>query len=201
MQLPPCPSYPWCMTTGLTPHDLVHLLWAGRDLQYDGEPVTQLQHAWQCGQLALQAKASPALQLAAWLHDIGHLATGQLDTPTLLGVDDGHQHLGSRLLAECFGQAVSQPVALHVDAKRYLVATHPDYLRKLSDDSIRSLQLQGGPLTAAESTQFLLLPWAADAVRLRAWDDAAKQTQWRPPSWEAALAQLAALIKNLPIAA
>jgi predicted HD phosphohydrolase len=101
------------------------------DLQYHGENVTQLVHAWQCGQLAKQQGASPELQMAAWLHDIGHLLTGQAGTPTVVGIDDQHQVLGSHYLAQKLPPAVVQPVALHVLAKRYLVSTNRDYQAQL----------------------------------------------------------------------
>ena len=52
------------------------------DLHYDGERVTQLAHAWQCGQLAKEDGASPQLQLAAWLHDIGHLLSKHAGSST-----------------------------------------------------------------------------------------------------------------------
>jgi phosphonate degradation associated HDIG domain protein len=150
-------------------------------LAYDGEGITQWQHAWQCGQLARQAGAPPALQLAAWLHDLGHLMTGLDDTPTLRGHDDRHEAVAARALAPLFGPAVAEPVALHVHAKRYLVATRPGYRDKLSPDSVRSLALQGGPMDEAACAAFLRQPFSADAVRLRAWDEAGKRPEWLPP--------------------
>ncbi|MFX5801369.1 hypothetical protein ABTE09_19860, partial [Acinetobacter baumannii] len=88
-------------------------------------------------QLALRAQASPALQAAAWLHDIGHLLDGETDTPTLHGHDDRHEARAAALLRPWFGAAVADPVALHVEAKRYLVATQADYAARLSADSQR----------------------------------------------------------------
>ena len=43
---------------------------------------------------------------------------------------------------------VSEPVRLHVAARRFLCAASSDYQGILSPASIRSLKLQGGPLTA-----------------------------------------------------
>jgi phosphonate degradation associated HDIG domain protein len=162
-------------------------------LAYDGEGITQWQHAWQCGQLARQAGAPPALQLAAWLHDLGHLMTGLDDTPTLRGHDDRHEAVAARFLAPLFGPAVTEPVALHVQAKRYLVATRPGYRDKLSPDSVRSLALQGGPMDEAACAAFLRQPFSADAVRLRAWDDAGKRPEWLPGA--DAAAELTALMR------
>lgn len=166
-------------------------------LSYDGEGVTQLQHAWQCGQLAAQAGAAPALQLAAWLHDLGHLLTGLHGTPTLRGVDDSHEQLAARALRPLFGDAVAEPVALHVEAKRCLVGVNASYGERLSPDSRRSLALQGGPMAPHEALRFRSRPWADDALRLRAWDDAAKLPALQPDRTEAALEALARLIQQL----
>jgi len=163
-------------------------------LAYDGEPVTQLQHAWQCAGLARQAGASDALQLAAWLHDVGHLMTDLQGSPTERGIDDAHEDLAARALLPLFGPAVAEPVRLHVQAKRYLVAQKPGYGESLSADSIRSLALQGGPMTAEECAEFAALPAARDAQRLRVWDDLAKDGQLPWPASDQVLAELAALM-------
>ncbi len=175
---------------------LERYLWHG-GLSYDGEGVTQLQHAWQCGRLAAQAGASPALQLAAWLHDLGHLLTGLSGTPTLRGVDDSHEQLAAQALRPLFGDAVAEPVALHVEAKRYLVGVNVSYGEQLSADSRRSLALQGGPMAPDEAHRFRARPWAEDALRLRAWDDAGKLPQLQPDNTEAVVDALAALMQQL----
>lgn len=150
-------------------------------LAYDGEGITQWQHAWQCGELARRAGAAPELQLAAWLHDLGHLMTGLDGTPTLRGHDDRHEALAARVLAPLFGAAVAEPVALHVQAKRYLVATHPGYRQRLSPDSTRSLVLQGGAMSPPACADFEARPFAADALRVRTWDDIGKRAADHPP--------------------
>jgi predicted HD phosphohydrolase len=61
-----------------------------------------------------------------------------------------------------------------VDAKRCLCATVPGYQAALSADSQRSLKLQGGVFTTEEAAAFIARPGAADALRLRQWDDLAK---------------------------
>jgi phosphonate degradation associated HDIG domain protein len=171
-------------------------LWDTRGhLAYDGEGITQLQHGWQCARLCRQAGAPVALQLAAWLHDLGHLMTGLSGSPTTRGIDDGHEHLGARALARVFGTAVAEPVALHVQAKRCLVATRPGYRDDLSPDSVRSLALQGGPMTADEATAFRARRHARDALRLRVWDDMAKNSALQPASTAQALEELAALMR------
>jgi predicted HD phosphohydrolase len=163
-------------------------------LAYEGEGVTQLQHAWQSGQLAKRSAAAPELQLAAWLHDLGHLVSDIEGTPTLAGVDDRHEALGAVVLLRAFGLEVSGPVALHVDAKRFLVACRPGYADLLSPDSRRSLALQGGPMGPTAWMQFAKTCFAADAVRLRVWDDHAKVASLQPVSTEAALSELARLM-------
>jgi phosphonate degradation associated HDIG domain protein len=173
----------------------IHQLYAQRgDLTYDGEGVSQLQHGWQCAQLARRAGASPALELAAWLHDLGHLLTDLEGSPSQRGIDDGHESLGARMLARAFVPAVSRPVALHVQAKRYLVGVAPDYLQGLSPDSLRSLALQGGAMDAREAADFIVQPQAQEAVRLRAWDDRAKDPAWALGDRSRALADLCGLM-------
>jgi phosphonate degradation associated HDIG domain protein len=143
-------------------------------MEYEGEGVSQLEHAAQCGALALAAGATPELQLAAWLHDIGHLIAGLPGTPSLEGIDDRHKQRGAIYLSQSFGPGVVGPVALHVAAKRYLVGINPAYYERLSEDSRRSLELQGGRMSAGEQTDFEKQPFYREAIRVRTWDDAAK---------------------------
>lgn len=150
------------------------------DRAYTGEPVTQLEHALQSGQLAERAGASDALVTAAFLHDLGHLINDQGETPTLRGIDDRHEYVAIPRLRELFGPAVLEPIRLHVEAKRYLCArgdgtlTGPQYHASLSADSLRSLALQGGVFSDAQAAAFIAQPHAREAVQLRIWDDLAK---------------------------
>ncbi len=147
--------------------------------QYDGEPVTQLEHALQSAHLAEQSGADDALVAACLLHDLGHMLAPQRDalddTPTLAGIDDRHQYAALPWLRGLFGEAVLAPIRLHVDAKRYLCHARPDYHARLSDDSKRSLVLQGGMFDADAALAFIGQPGAREAVLLRQWDDLAKQ--------------------------
>ena len=150
--------------------------------QYSGEPVTQLQHALQTAHLAEQSGASPELVTASLLHDLGHLLNDQGETPSLRGIDDTHQYYALPFLRGLFPEAVLDAIKLHVDAKRYLCQARPEYHAKLSEDSKRSLQLQGGVFDADQAARFIALPAARDAVMLRQWDDLAKQADWRTPT-------------------
>lgn len=140
-----------------------------------GEAVTQIEHALQCGTLAEQQAAPVPLVLAAWLHDIGHMQHRDPEAAVNEGRDDAHETLGSRFLERWFGPDVAEPVRLHVDAKRYLCATDAGYRDQLSPISKRTLEIQGGPMSGAEVDAFERVPYSADAVRLRRWDDAGKQ--------------------------
>ena len=150
--------------------------------QYSGEPVTQLEHALQTAHLAEQSEASDELVTACLLHDLGHLLNEQGETPSLRGIDDTHQYFALPFLRGLFADAVLDPIRLHVDAKRYLCQANPDYHDRLSEDSRRSLALQGGRFDAQQADAFLALPGAHHAVMLRQWDDLAKQTDWPTPS-------------------
>ena len=143
-------------------------------IEYDGEGVTQLEHALQGAWLAEQEGATAELVTATLLHDLGHLLNLQGATPTARGIDDQHQYFAIPFLRPLFRDAVLDPIRFHVDAKRALCATEPGYHAALSEDSKRSLVLQGGTFTPAEVQQFLSKPHAADAMRLRRWDDRAK---------------------------
>lgn len=178
----------------LSPESILALFERHGARQYDGDGVTQLQHAWQCGRLAARAGAPPSLQLAAWLHDLGHLMSDLAGSPTTRGLDDRHETLAGDLLRPIFGDAVAGPVQQHVQAKRCLVATHLGYRDRLSMDSVRSLALQGGPMTADDAADFIRRPHAQDALRLRAWDDAAKVAALQPHDATLALRKLAELM-------
>lgn len=158
----------------ITADSLLALMQEKGSRRYGLHDVSQLQHALQAAALAEQEGCAPALIAAALLHDIGHMVHGLGDNPAAGGVDDRHEVLGHAYLATRFGPEVTEPVRLHVAAKRYLCATEPDYFGKLSPDSVLSLSLQGGPMSEAEVAAFRALPQAEAAVRLRRYDEAAK---------------------------
>ncbi|NML34869.1 phosphonate degradation HD-domain oxygenase [Paraburkholderia antibiotica] len=151
------------------------------ELAYSGEPVTQLEHALQSGTLAEAEGASDELVAAAFLHDLGHLLNLQGKTPTQQGIDDLHQYFALPFLRPVLPEAVLEPIRLHVDAKRCLCAIDAAYFGQLSADSVRSLKLQGGVFSDEEAEAFRRKPYAEDALRLRRWDDRAKERNRATP--------------------
>jgi phosphonate degradation associated HDIG domain protein len=141
---------------------------------YGLSAVNQRAHALQAAWLAEQAGCDAALITACLLHDIGHMVHDLGDDPAKDGIDDMHEELGRRWLMRWFGPEVTEPVRLHVAAKRYLCAAEPDYFSKLSSDSVRSLALQGGPMSEAELSEYRANPFAEAATVLRRFDEGAK---------------------------
>jgi gamma-butyrobetaine dioxygenase len=62
-----------------------------------------------------------------------------------------------------------------------LCATEPGYLDLLSAASRYTLTVQGGPMQGEELAAFEREPYAADACRVRRWDDLAKDPAVQPP--------------------
>jgi phosphonate degradation associated HDIG domain protein len=160
--------------------------------QYGDEAVTQLGHALQCAMLAQQSGAADSLVAAALLHDIGHLVGAGDLTAAAKGIDKRHEDIGSDHLAPWFPPAVTEPIRLHVAAKRYLCATDARYYDGLSDGSRTSLAVQGGPFTETEAAEFIAMPHAPGAVDLRRWDDRAKVRDLPTPDLESYRAVLEA---------
>ena len=136
-----------------------------------GEEVTIGEHMLQAAACATEAGNGPALVIAALLHDVGHLA------PAEVGPEERnrrHAEIGHSQLVDLFPADVSEPVRLHIAAKRHLVAVDPDYFDRLSPASVHTLHLQGGPFTDDEQIVFLAEPYHQGALRLRRWDEDAK---------------------------
>ncbi len=160
---------------------LIGLLKERGGAQYGGEAVTQLQHALQTAHKAESAGATAELIAAALFHDLGHLVHDLGEGAAAEGVDDRHEHRAIGWLRPVFDETVWQAVRLHVDAKRFLCSVEPGYCQALSEESRRSLQLQGGAMTAAEADAFTQQAYARDALELRRWDDEAKDPDARTP--------------------
>lgn len=163
---------------------IIELFRSKGDAAYLGEPVSQTEHAIQTAAVAEARGAGQDLVAAALLHDIGHLVHGMADDSADHGIDTVHEEAGASWLAPWFPAAVTEPIRLHVAAKRYLCAVDPDYLAQLSPASVHSLQLQGGPFDADEIRTFEALPHAMDAVELRRCDDIGKHPEMQIPPLE-----------------
>lgn len=163
----------------------IHNLLQERGLeQYGMEAINQLEHALQCAHLAEQAGETPETVVACLLHDLGHLLAaeraGLKDHDTT--EDDLHQFIALPFLRALFPDAVLEPIRLHVDAKRYLCLIDPGYWASLSPASKQSLELQGGVFNESEAERFIAQPFAAEAVRLRRYDDLAKVKDKKVPA-------------------
>jgi gamma-butyrobetaine dioxygenase len=182
------------MSTIMSPVDAIaELFGSAGAADYLGEPVTVAAHLLQAGALAEEAGAPPALVAAALLHDVGHLrgadaladgidgGAGLSGRELMAGTDNNHGERGARWLARWFPESVTEPVRLHVAAKRYLCAAEPSYLGQLSQASVCTLAVQGGPMSDAEAREFEREPRAADAIAVRRWDDQAKDPSAAPP--------------------
>jgi predicted HD phosphohydrolase len=153
---------------GLSVDEIVAVLATGADHQLSpGAGVSQLDHALQtAARLRQREPDDPELAAAGLVHDLGQLLAGARD--------ETHAEDGAAAVGPALGPRVAGIVALHVAAKRYLVASEGNYKEALAGDSVVSLARQGGPLGAGEAAAFLGRPWARDAVTLRRVDDAAK---------------------------
>jgi phosphonate degradation associated HDIG domain protein len=163
-----------------------------------GEMATQYAHAVQCAHLAREHGCNPAMIAAALLHDVGQFIDDAGSAAERSGSDGQHEETGAAFLSAFFGPAVTEPVRLHVAAKRYLCAVEQGYRAGLSQASVLSLDLQGGPMSPREIAAFEQQPYFADAVQLRRFDDAAKRPDWAVPPLETYRALLARLL--LPMA-
>ncbi len=165
----------------MNPHleSILHILEHSGRRQYGAKAVTQLDHALQCAMLAELADASSELIAASLLHDLGHLMPSAHDESHLRG--DRHAERAIPLLTPVFSKAVTEPVRLHVAAKRYLCAVNGAYWNTLSPASQHSLELQCGVFSLDAAALFIQQPYAAAAVQLRHWDDSAKVPQLATP--------------------
>ncbi|MEU8460992.1 phosphonate degradation HD-domain oxygenase [Streptomyces sp. NPDC029003] len=172
-------------TGGPGPLGLLAGLFEGEgSAEYFGEEVTQAEHMLQAGALAEAAGAPDHLVAAALLHDIGHFH-GTVTGRDLMedGLDNRHSHTGADWLARWFGPEVTEPVRLHVAAKRYLCTAEPGYFGLLSEASVHTLRVQGGPMDPEQVRAFEALPGAADAVAVRRWDERAKDPLMDTPDF------------------
>ncbi len=142
--------------------------------EYLGENVTLAEHMLKTAQAARAAGAPPALVVACLFHDVGHFMGAMSGLELMKGNDNHHEDTAAEWLSQWFGPEVTEPVRLHVDAKRYLCATDPTYYEDLSEASKFTMEVQGGWMTDDEVAAFAANPYAADACLLRRCDDAGK---------------------------
>jgi len=163
--------------------------------RYGREAINQLEHALQCAQLAERAGETPETVAACLLHDLGHLLVEDVndDPQHFPEKDDLHQFIAIPFLRNVFSEAVLEPIRLHVDAKRYLCATDASYWDSLSPASKHSLELQGGVYSDEQAKAFIAQPYAAEAARLRRYDDLAKVKDCPTPSMSHYIRMLQAL--------
>ena len=162
------------MTKFDTPEKVIELLATQGGESYFGEPVTVLEHCLEAAHFAREANNSPTLIASALLHDIGHLLHHESEDVAEQGIDTRHEELADQFLSAHLPPSVTEPIRLHVAAKRYLCFADTAYLEALSPSSVLSLGLQGGPMSQEEAAVFLAGPFAQEAIALRHWDDEAK---------------------------
>ena len=152
--------------------------------EYLGEPVSIAEHMLQGAQLAEESGAREEVVAAALLHDVGHFTHDFPTDAADLGIDSRHEEAGAKVLEDFFPQVIVDCVRYHVDAKRYLCATDPEYYSALSDASVLSLKLQGGPMSEDEVKAFEQNPNYREIVQVRIWDDIGKVPGHETPGFD-----------------
>ena len=163
-----------------------------------GEGVTELQHALQTASLAARDDAPNNLIVAALLHDVGHLLHGLSENVAEQGIDGHHECIGEKWLEKYFSPEISQPVRLHVAAKRYQCTLNSNYLAQLSPASLKSFILQGDKMNEDEVSAFERNPFFKNALQLRTWDDKAKDPEMETPLLEHYLPLVNAALVSAP---
>ena len=151
--------------------------------EYLGEPVTMAEHMLQGAAIAEQNGQDEIIIVSALLHDIGHF-TSEFGTFTMDDTEDRyHEEAGAKVLEQFFPTVVTDCVRYHVAAKRYLCATKPEYFKRLSEASIHSLNLQGGPMNADEVAEFEANPNLKEIIAVRYLDEAGKRADMETPDY------------------
>ena len=153
------------------------------DEEYLGEPVTMAEHMLQGATLAEQNGQPEIIIVSALLHDVGHF-TSEFGMFSMDDTKDKyHEDAGAEVLKDYFPSVVTDCVRYHVAAKRYLCATQPSYLDRLSEASIHSLKLQGGPMNEGEVCEFEKNPNLKEIIAVRFLDEAGKQEDMKTPTF------------------
>ncbi|WP_120498611.1 HD domain-containing protein [Kiloniella sp. EL199] len=168
---------------------------------YLGEDVTMSEHMLQGAQLAEKAGADDALIAAALLHDIGHYTNEFPDDALEKGINNHHDEAGAAVLEKFFPPVITECVRQHVAAKRYLCAKDEAYFSRLSDASIHTLNLQGGPMSEAEMKELEKNPHLKEIIQVRYWDDEGKDPAVTTPPYEYYAPILQRVVDNFCVAA
>ncbi|MDB6048293.1 MAG: hypothetical protein JWR17_1039 [Pseudomonas sp.] len=146
--------------------------------EYIGEPVSQIEHMSQSAQLAMAENFDDEVVLAAFFHDIGHICGQDSQASNMGGFGVmSHERVGADYLRKCgFSERVAKLVEYHVQAKRYLTLKQPGYYDQLSNASRRTLEYQGGVMSIEEAAAFEKDPLSSISLRMRQWDEWAKET-------------------------
>ncbi len=144
---------------------------------YIGEPVSQIEHMSQAAQMAIAGGYDDEVILAAFFHDIGHICESQQETESMNGYGTkSHEMIGAAYLKKMgFSEKVLSLIKSHVPAKRYLTFVEPDYYNNLSEASKKTLEFQGGVMSAEEAEAFESKPYFKERIQLRKWDEMAKE--------------------------
>lgn len=151
--------------------------------EYIGEPLTILEHSFQAAILAEEEGYDEEIILAAFFHDIGHFLPNRNEMNGLGNIR--HEIAGANFLYKNgFSNRVASLVRNHVEAKRYLTYQYPEYYDKLSEASKQTLAFQGGKMTKEEAEVFENMPLFKLFLKMRAWDDRAKEVEFNYPNLE-----------------
>lgn len=144
---------------------------------YIGEAISQIEHASQGSQLAENEGYDNEVVLAAFFHDIGHICAKKDAKNDMGGYGMlRHERVGANYLRRRgFSEKIAKLIENHVEAKRYLCFKYPDYYKKLSEASKATLEFQGGKMTAEEAQSFENDPLFALSIKMREWDETAKE--------------------------
>ena len=164
---------------------------------YLGEQVSMAQHMLQAAQFAELANGPPELVVAALLHDIGHYSNEIPDTVLMQGTNNFHEEAGANFLADYFPPGVTEPIRQHVAAKRYLCATDRAYFSRLSQASVYTLKVKGGPMKPGEVVEFEKSPFLDSCIKVRLWDDEGKDPDRPHPDFSHYRAEVQGLVKNV----
>ena len=146
-----------------------------------GEHISMQDHMLQTAHLADCKGENDTVVVASLLHDYGHLICNMPNNTFEDGMDNFHEQLGAKSLENWFGEEIIGAIALHVDAKRYLCSASPGYRDKLSQASITTLAVQGGPMSKQEMFRFREKKGYQMALKVRIYDDQGKDPQMERP--------------------